>query len=103
MSRERRANFVGLDGASPQRNHLRSGPLQQLQHELPLALPERRLALALEDACNGLAETLLEERIRVGEPCVEVPREATPGRRLAGAHEANENHLAYLRHPIRFP
>jgi hypothetical protein len=101
---QRLAHALGSHRAAAQRQHAPARALEQLQHHLLLAFPEGRLALAVEERRDRLAEPALELVVRVERPDPELRRGRACGRGLAGAHEADEHQrsLRYARlHPIR--
>ena len=62
---ERLAHALGFHRAATQRQHAAAHALEQLQHYLLLARPERRFALAVEERRDRLAEPALELVVRV--------------------------------------
>jgi hypothetical protein len=60
VGRQRAAHALRPDGAPAQRQHPAARPVEELQHDLLLARAEGRLALAVEERLDRLAQPLLE-------------------------------------------
>jgi hypothetical protein len=87
---QRGAHPVGLDGAATPGDH-RRGPAERLEHDLFLAGPECRLALAVEESGDRLPQPFDERGIGVD------GLQPAGKRRLARPHEADQDEC----HPMR--
>jgi hypothetical protein len=96
---ERVAHAIGAQRAAAERHHAAVRPSEQLEDQLLLAPPELRLALAVEERLDRLAERLLELAVGVERGHPELGRGRARGARLAGAHEAHEHHGAVAARP----
>src|SRR5918999_5759398 len=101
---ERLAHPLGLDRASAERHHGGVAAREQLADDLLLARAEGRLALAVEERLDCLAQTMLELAVAVERLDAQLRgQRAGPGG-LAGAHEADQDDRPVYRarlHPIR--
>ena len=92
MTAQRGARALGKHGAAAQRDDVAgAGALEQLHAQRLLARAERRLAAAVELLLDAVAQLLLEQPVGVQGLGAEHRGHVTGGRRLAGAHEAEED------------
>jgi hypothetical protein len=99
------AHARGRDGAAAERDDRGVVALEQVAHDVLLERPERALAVAGEVGLDRRAEARLDLVVGVDRAAAERGRCGAGGRRLAGAHEADEDERAYAVrrvHPIRF-
>jgi hypothetical protein len=102
VPRQRRADALGPQRPAPERDHPAVGALEQLAGDLLLASPERRLALAVEDVGDRLAQLLLDEPVGVLGALPERRGDLVGDGALPRAHEADEDQRPpQRRHPIR--
>lgn len=92
---QRVPHALGPDGTPSQGHHpTAAGPLEHGQHRLLLALTEGRLAFAVEECLDRLAERRLELAVGVQRGHAQLGGHRARGARLAGAHEADEHQRA---------
>ncbi len=95
MRLERRANALGEDAATAQRDHRTGlGGVEQLADELLLGVAKGGLAVQLELLGGRVAEPRREQLVAIAGARAELPRQLGGERRLAGAHEADQHERA---------
>ena len=90
------ADALGPERPAAERHHPRARVRQQPQDDLLLARAEGRLALAVEEVGDRLAQLALDLAVRVERLHSQLGREHPRGARLPGAHEAHEHERAPL-------
>ena len=91
MLREGVADARRAERSTAERDHARLGTLEQLEHDLLLARAKGRLALAVEEALDRLAQALLEHAVRVERLDPEAGGKRAGAGRLARPHEPHED------------
>ena len=102
-SRSAVADGRRAERATAERDDPGVGTVEQGEDRLLLALAEGRLALAVEERLDRLAERLLELRVGVERRAAELRRRLARSARLAGAHEADEHQRAAGAQPSPAP
>ncbi len=93
-SAQRVAHALGAERAAAERDDARVGTREQVEHHLFLARAKGVLALAVEVALDRLAQEPLELAVGVPRLDTQLRGGRARGRRLAGAHEADEDESA---------
>lgn len=85
-----------IDEGTPARGNHLARLIDQAGNHTPLAIPEMRFAITLENLCDAESCGRLDLVIGVGEGKSQPPRQRPPDRRFARAHQPDENDRPFV-------